>query len=168
VIPNKPVGVSVIGIVFRKENADQIHDMESFARFSGKLVPIAPQNAQWAIVEDYNKKHPDAQVDLVASENFQVTDGYTWVVEGRYDAYFTIKLSYQNIVADPAGQFHVYDDKLIYAPYRGIPTYALMNREYQDLADKYDEAVTVLTENGTIARLSQKYFGEDVFTYLTD
>jgi len=168
VIPQKPVAVSVIGIAFRKENAAVIHDMESFARFSGKLVPIAPQNAQWAIVEAYNNTHPDAPVKLVASENFQVTDGYTWVVEGRYDAYFTIKLSYQNIVEDPKGQFHVYADKLVYAPYRGIPTYALMNRNYQDLADKYDQAFTQLVDNGTIAKLSQQYFGEDVFAYLTD
>ena len=54
--------------------------MESFAKYSGKLVPVAPQNAQFAVVEDYNKKHPDNQIKLVPSEAFKVSDAYTWVM----------------------------------------------------------------------------------------
>jgi L-cystine transport system substrate-binding protein len=167
VIPENPVGVSVIGIAFRKENADQIKDMESFAKFSGKLVPIAPQNAQWAIVEDYNNTHPDAKVNLVASDIFQVTDAYNWLMEKRYDAYFAIKLSYQNSVENADAPLHSYADRLTYAPYRGIPTYALFNRNLQDLADKYDAAILELQKQGKIAELSQKYFGEDIFQYVS-
>jgi L-cystine transport system substrate-binding protein len=165
IIPQYPVGVSVIGIAFRTENADVIHDMESFARFSGKLVPIAPQNAQYAIVEDYNKSHPDAPALLVPSEVFTPTDAYAWVIEGRYDAYFVIKLNFQNSVLNEGAALHSYADRLTYVPYRGIPTYALFNRNLQDLADKYDVAVQQLTASGKIAELSQKYFGEDIFQY---
>lgn len=46
-----------IGIVYRTENADEITDFESFAKFSGKVVPIAPQNAQYAVVEKYNEAY---------------------------------------------------------------------------------------------------------------
>jgi L-cystine transport system substrate-binding protein len=165
IIPQNNVAVSIIGIVYRKENADAIRDMESFARFSGKLVPIAPQNAQYAVVEDYNAKHPDNQVKLVPSDSFSVPDAYTWVIEGRYDAFFAIKLSFQTQVEAADGAWHRYADRLVYSPYRGIPTYPLFNRAHQDLAGKYDAALVTLRENGKLKELSQRYFGEDIFQY---
>ena len=57
IFPKKPIAASVIGLTFRKSDADKIKDMESFAQIGGKLVPIAPQNAQYAIVEEFNKKN---------------------------------------------------------------------------------------------------------------
>ncbi len=166
VFPQNYIAASIIGLTFRSENADEIKDMESFAKFSGKLVPIAPQNAQWAIVEDYNKSHPDNQVQLVASENFQVSDAYTWVLEGRYDAYFNIKLSYQSNVLEPDAPYKDLAEKLAYVPYRAIPTFPVFNKNDQAFADAYDAAVLTLRENGTIERLSQEYFGEDIFAYI--
>ena len=166
IIPDTPIAASIIGIAFRTENADQIKDFESFARFSGKLVPIPPQSAQWPVVEDYNRKHPNAQVKLVPSDVFIITDAYTWVVEGRYDAFFDIKLSFQTVVLDKNGAWHRYADRLSYLPYKAIPTYPLINRNYPDLAEKLEAAIKKLIEDGTVNRLSLKYFGEDIFQYL--
>jgi L-cystine transport system substrate-binding protein len=165
-IPQRNVAASIIGIVYRRENVDQIKDMESFAAFSGKLVPIAPQSAQYSVVEDYNATHQDNQVKLVPSEAFTITDAYTWVVEGRYDAFFDIKLSFQTTVADEKGAWHRYADRLTYTPYKAIPTYALFNKKHQDLADMFDKAIEQLTADGTISKLSNQYFGEDIFQYL--
>jgi len=166
IIPETYIGASVIGIAFRTENADKIHDLESFAQFSGKLVPIPPASAQWPVVEDFNKKHPDAQIKLIPSDVYIITDAYTWVVEGRYDAFFDIKLSFQNTVVDKNGAWNRYANRLSYAPYRAIPTYALFNRDYQDLAAKYDKVIQTLIKDGTLAKLSVQYFGEDIFKYL--
>jgi L-cystine transport system substrate-binding protein len=35
-------------------------------------------------------------------------------------------------------------------------------------AKEYDKAIKELQKDGTIAKLSEKYFGEDVFSYVTD
>lgn len=165
IVPQRNIAVSIIGITYRKENAEQIHDMETFARFSGKLIPIPPQSAQWAIVEDYNKTHDANQVKLVPSDVFIIADAYTWLIEGRYDAFFDIKLSFENTIVNESGAWHSYAERLVYAPYKAIPTYPLFNKKLQDLAGKYDEAVKQLTDNGTIQKLSQQYFGEDIFQY---
>jgi L-cystine transport system substrate-binding protein len=167
VFPKNPVAASIIGIAYRTADAAKIKDFDSFAAFSGKLVPIAPQNAQWAVVEDYNKSHADHPVKLVPSESFSVSDAYQWVLEGRYDAYFDIKLSFQKNVKDEKGPYHALADKLSYAPYKGIPTWPLFNKKDQELADAYDKAVDQLRANGTITALSQKYFGEDVFQFVS-
>jgi len=166
VIPETYIGASIVGITFRTENADKIKDLESFARFSGKLVPVPPQSAQWPVVEDFNRNSPGAKINLIPSDVFIITDAYTWVVEGRYDAFFDIKLSFQTTVLDEKGAWHRYADRLSYAPYKAIPTYPLFNRNYPDLAKKFDSAIKILIANGTLKRLSQQFFGEDIFQYL--
>lgn len=167
VFPKSYIAASIIGLTFRAENSDKIKDMESFAKFSGKLVPIAPQNAQWTIVEEYNKANPDNTVNLVASEAFNVSDAYTWVLEGRYDAYFDIKLSYEKNVLAEGAPYRSLADKLAYVPHKAIPTYPLFNKNDQALADAYDSAIEQLREEGKISELSQKYFNEDIFEYIT-
>ena len=168
IFPKEPISASIIGLTFRKENAGQIKDMESFAKFSGKLVPIAPQNAQYNVVEGFNKEHVDTPVKLVSSEEFNLADAYTWVLEGRYDAYLDIELSYKNNVEKESGAYHQFADKLSYVRYKAIPTYPLFNKKDKQFAEDYDKAIKQLKENGTFQELEQKYFGEDVFQYVKD
>ena len=167
-IPNNPLAASVIGIAFRKENDGQIKDLESFAKFSGKLIPISPQSAQFSVIQEFNEKHPANQIKLVPSDVFDIADSYLWVLEGRYDAYFVLKLSYEKNVIKETGPYHQFADKLSYVPYKGIPTWPLFNKKEVELAAAYDKAVQTLKENGTISKLSLKYFGEDVFNFVSE
>ena len=167
-IPENPLAASIIGIAFRAENKNQITDLESFAKFSGKLIPISPQSAQFSVIQEYNDSHKDNQIKLVPSDVFDIADSYLWVLEGRYDAYFVLKLSYEKNVLNENGPYHQFADKLSYVPYKGIPTWPLFNKKETELAAAYDKAVQQLKENGTISALSQKYFGEDVFNFVTE
>ena len=166
VFPENNIGASIIGIVIRKENADKIKDLPSFADFSGKLVPIAPQNAQYNVIDEYNKENPDHQVKLTSSEAFQVADAYSWVLEGRYDAYLDIELSYKNNIQKDDAPYHQFNDKLTYIRYKGIPTYPIFNKDEQAFAAEYDKAITELRREGKIAELEQQYFGESLSDYL--
>lgn len=168
VFPEHYIGSSITGLTFKTEYADQIKDMESFADFSGKLVPLAPQNAQYTIVENYNETHPDKQVILVAAEQFSNSDSYQWVLEGRYDAVFDIKTNYDYNIASEDGEYHDYADQLSYVAYKAIPTWPLFNKNEQELADAYDEAWQTLYDNGTLDALQQEYFGYSLFEYIPE
>ena len=166
--PEHYIAASVTGLVYRSENADQIKDMQSFADFSGLLVPLAPQNAQYTIIENYNKKNPDHQVILEAADNFTVSEQYQWVIEGRYDAAFVIQTSYDTIVAAEDGEYHDYADQLSYVPYEAIPTYPLFAPGEDELVAAYDEAWEKLYENGTLDELQEKYFGYNVYDLIPE
>lgn len=169
VIPDQVIGASVIGFAVRKADENKYKDIDSFAKAGGKLVPISPQNAQYNVIQEYNKKakHP---IELKESESFSVADAYAWVLEGRYDAYFSIKLSFEEAVQKEGGAYHQYADQLTWFPYKGIETYPLIHKNDTNkaFAKEYDKAIKELQKDGTIAKLSEKYFGEDVFSYVTD
>ena len=166
IFPKNNIGASVIGLIIRKENADQIKDLPSFADFSGKLVPIASQDARYSVIDDFNKENPDHQIKLVPSEAFQVADAYSWVLEGRYDAYLEVELSYKNNIQKEDAPYHKFDDKLTYLRYKGIPTYPIINKNELQFADDYDKAIEELRSEGKIAELEQQYFGESLSDYL--
>lgn len=166
VFPQNPIAASIIGIAFRSADKDKIHDLDSFAKYSGKLVPISPQSAQYAVVSEYNAKHPEHPIKLIPSEVFIINDAYAWILEGRYDAFFDLKLSFQLNVENEKGPYHNLASKLAYAPYKGIPTWPLFAKGETELAEAYDRAVSKLKADGRIAELSVKYFGEDVFSYV--
>ena len=168
-IPSEPIAASVIGLAYRTADADKIHDIDSFAEYSGKLIPISPLSAQYAVIDEYNKAHEGkAQIKLVPSDVFDIADSYLWVLEGRYDGYLVLKLSFEKNVLKETGPYHKFADQLSYVPYKGIPTWPLFNRNELQLVADYEKAIKTLKEDGTIAKLSQKYFNENVFDFVTD
>ncbi|MDR0921572.1 MAG: transporter substrate-binding domain-containing protein [Lactobacillales bacterium] len=168
IIPEEKIGASIIGITFRTADKDKFTDFDAFAENSGKLVPISPQNAQYQVVEDYNKKNPDHKIDLKAAEQFNASDAYAWVLEKRYDAYFDIKLSYETSIVKEDGPYHKWANELSYLPYKGIPTYPLIHKseENKEFAKAYDKAIKELESDGVFDELSEKYFGENVFKFV--
>lgn len=168
-IPSEPIAASVIGLAYRSADSEKIHNMDSFAEFSGKLIPISPLSAQYSVIDEYNKSHAGkAQIKLVPSDVFDIADSYLWVLEGRYDGYLVLKLSFEKNVLKETGPYHQFADKLSYVAYKGIPTYPLFNKKEVQLVSDYENAIKILKENGTIESLSQKYFGENVFDFVTD
>ena len=163
IIPKDPIGFTI-----RKDDKDKYKNISDFAKQNGRLVPISPQNAQWNVIKDYNDEHKDQPIELTSAESFQVSDAYAWVLENRYDAYFDIKLSFEKAVTDKDGAYHQYADKLTWFPYKGIPTYPLLHRDSknEEFSKEYTKAIKELKEDGTLEKLSKKYFGEDVFSYV--
>lgn len=160
------IGASVIGLVIRKDEADKVTDMDSFAQYSGKLVPIAPQDARYMVIDTYNKEHPDKPIILTSSEAFQIADAYSWVMEGRYDGYLEIELNYKNNIVKEDAPYHQFNDQLTYIRYKGIPTYPLINKKEVKLRDEVNQAIQELRDEGKIGELEQKYFGESLSQYI--
>lgn len=167
IYPKNYLGASVIGLVIRKDMDSKIQNMDDFAKLGGKLVPIAPQDARYNVIAEYNKTHESSPIKLDSSEAFQIADAYTWVMEGRYDGYLEVELSYKTNVVDAKGPYHQFADKLDYRRYAGIPIYPLFNKKDQQIADDYDKVIVELKNDGTLDKLQQQYFGEDLTKYIS-
>ena len=130
VIPSEPVGASIIGFTVRKEDEQKYKTIDDFAKNKREIgSPSLQQNARMECYHQLQWKHQDAPIELTAAESFKVADAYAWVLEGRYDAFFDIKLSFEKAVTAEDGPYHQYADKLSWFPYKGIPTYPLIHRD---------------------------------------
>ena len=71
IFPEEFLGLSSIGFVLKKEN-EHIKTLADFATADFSLAPMAANNAQYTIIEEYNNENPDNQASLVAGDAFTV------------------------------------------------------------------------------------------------
>lgn len=166
IYPEENLGASSSGLIIRKEDEDIIHDLSDIAAHDKKLIPIAPQDAQYSLVLEHNENNPDEEITVENSESFTVSDWPIWLSEGRYDAMLTIKTSFLKTVTEEDGAYHHLNDELTYNGFTATKTYPLFNKKEQELADAYDVAMQELKDENIPNELLIEFLGEDTFKLL--
>ncbi|MCK1983399.1 MULTISPECIES: transporter substrate-binding domain-containing protein [Peribacillus] len=163
IFPKEFLGLSSAGLVLKKENS-KIKNLKDFASSGFSLAPIAANNAQYTIVDEYNQANPDNKVKLKAGDAFTV-DVIQWVNEGRVDGGIAIEGAFKKQVADD-GPYHNLVDDLVYNEFAVIKTWPLFNKKEQQFADAYDEAIKKIKDEKKTNELSKKFYGRDLFEVL--
>ncbi|SIT92743.1 transporter substrate-binding domain-containing protein [Edaphobacillus lindanitolerans] len=162
--PEEFLGLSSAGLVLRKED-ENIKSLEDFASAGYSLAPIAANNAQYTVIEEYNNAHPDNPVKLQAGDSFTV-DVVQWVNEGRVDGGVMIEGPFEKQVTAKDGPYHHLEEEVVYNEFDVIKTWPLFNREEKELAAAYDGAVKKLKEEKKLEELSEEFYGRNLFDVL--
>ncbi|MET0959599.1 MAG: transporter substrate-binding domain-containing protein [Psychrobacillus psychrotolerans] len=164
IFPKEFLGLSSAGLVLKKEN-EHIKSLEDFASAGFSLAPIAANNAQYTVIDEYNKANPDNPVKLDAGDAFTV-DVVQWVNEGRVDGGVIIEGPFQKQVLDETGPYYNLKDEVVYNEFAVIKTWPLFNKKEQEFADAYDKAIKQLQEEKKTNELSTEFYGRDLFEVL--
>jgi len=162
--PKEFLGLSSAGLVLKKSN-ENIKTLSDFASKGLTLAPIAANNAQYTIIDEYNKANPNNQVKLKAGDSFTV-DVVQWVNEGRVDGGVTIEGMFEKQVTAKDGQYHNLANDVVYNEFAVIKTWPLFNKSHQALADAYDKAIKQIKEEKKTNELSTQFYGKDLFKVL--
>lgn len=166
IYPKEFIGLSSTGLVVKKEN-ESIKDLHDLASADFTLAPIAANNAQYTVVAQHNEENPDNQVQLKAGDTFSI-DVVQWVNEGRVDGAVIIEGSYNRQVTNEDGPYHHLKDEVVYNEFAVIQTWPLFNKKEQEFADDFDEALKQVKEEGIPNRLSEEFYGRDLFELLDE
>lgn len=164
IYPKEFLGLSSTGLVLKKENKE-IKSLEDFASAGYTLAPIAANNAQYTVIDEYNQSHPDNKIKLKAGETFSV-DVVQWVNEGRVDGGVMIEGPFKKQVEEKNGPYHHLVNDVVYNEFAVIKTWPLFNKKEQEFADAYDQAIKQLQEKKETNELSKKFYGRDLFEVL--
>jgi len=164
IFPKEFLGLSSAGLVLKKKN-ENIKSLADFASAGLTLAPIAANNAQYTIIDEYNKANPDNKVKLKAGDSFTV-DVVQWVNEGRVDGGVMIEGPFQKQVIAADGPYHNLKNDVVYNEFAVIKTWPLFNKKEQEFADAFDKAIKKLKEEKKPNELSKKFYGRDLFEVL--
>ncbi|WP_062105962.1 transporter substrate-binding domain-containing protein [Bacillus niameyensis] len=164
IFPKEFLGLSSIGLVLKKENA-HIKSLEDFASAGMSLAPIAANNAQYTVIDEYNEKYPDNPVKLQAGDSFSV-DVIQWVNEGRVDGGVSIEGPFEKQVLAEDGPYHNLVNDVVYNEFDVIKTWPLFNKKEQKFADAYDKAIKQLKEEKKLNELMVQFYNRDLFEVL--
>lgn len=166
IYPEQFIGLSSIGLLLKKEDED-IKSLEDFAKAGYSLAPIAANNAQYTVIEQYNEENPDNKVDLKAGDTFTV-DVIQWVNEGRVDGGVIIEGMAEKQVFDKDGPYYNLRDEVVYNEFDVIETWPLFNKQEQQFADDFDQAMKEVREEKITNELSTEFYGRDLFELLQE
>lgn len=166
VYPKEFIGLSSIGIVLKEENK-AVKNLEDFAKEDMTLAPIAANNAQYAVIEEFNEANPDNKVNLKAGDAFTI-DIVQWVNEKRVDGGIMIEGSFNEKVLVEDAPYEKFKNDVVYKEFSVIKTWPLFNKKETDLADAYDIAIEELKEEGKLSELINEFYGRDLFEVLDE
>ncbi|OOM79289.1 L-cystine-binding protein TcyJ precursor [Clostridium puniceum] len=164
VFPKEFLGLSSTGLALKKEN-EKIKTLSDFASAGFTLAPIAANNAQYTVIDEYNKANPNNQVKLEAGDAFTV-DVIQWINEGRVKGGVSLESQFDKQVRASDGQYHNLVNDIVYNEFAVIKTWPLFNKKQQELADAYDGAIKKLKEEKKTNELIKKFYGRDLFEVL--
>jgi len=164
IFPKEFLGLSSAGLVLRKED-EGVKTLADFAKKGYSLAPIAANNAQYTIIDEYNTANPDNKVQLQAGDAFTV-DVVQWVNEGRVDGGVMIEGPFKQQVLAKDGPYYNLKDEVVYNEFAVIKTWPLFNKKEQEFADAYDKAIAQIKVQKKPNELSTKFYGRDLFEVL--
>ncbi|MBN9045246.1 MAG: transporter substrate-binding domain-containing protein [Rhizobiales bacterium] len=159
-IPDNPEGASLMKIYSRKDS-----DIKSMKDLVGKrIVPVTAGGGVYKFVTEWQKQNPDYKINITASSaGVPYPDRLKEVQNGKYDALILpSNLGEQTVINEQKLQIKTSE------PVSIDNTYVLIHKseENKKLADDVNKVLKELKDDGTISKLSQKWFGEDIATYM--
>ena len=166
--PTYPVSGGVRGMILPNKYQDQIKSGTSeeilgqFAALGLQPVPVSPGDSSDSLYTKYNDNH-DPKIDYQVIESVDVSTSIKYIMEGRYDGAQFLQSNYTTVQKDidPNGEtfFLPFDDG-------GFGTWVLYAKGQDDLVAAVDNCMEQLYADGTMAAISSKYYGENVFQYI--
>lgn len=133
-------------------------DIASLDDLRGKtLTPMSPALGLKIIIDDYNEKHADNPIIVDNIDKVTDAESLKWVADGKYDAFFVNKNNFDTINKE------LNLDLKVAALVTKEPIWVLFNKDKTDLAERFDEVTKELVEDGTLPKLSEEWFGVDLF-----
>lgn len=159
-IPANPIGASLMKIYSNKDS--NIKSMKDLV--GKKIVPVTAGGGVYKFVNQWQQANPGYKIDISASSaGVPYPDRLKEVQDGKYDAL---------ILPSNLGEQSVIDNQKLAIntsePVSIDNTYVLIHKSAQNqvLSDDVNKALKALRDDGTLSKLSQKWFGEDIVKYM--
>ncbi len=158
-------GGGIVGVVAKKENSD-VKDLSAVATKGLKVAPTLAIGGIIGVLNKYNEQNPNNKVKFDTIESRTEADIWKGILDGRYDVDVANKHTWNQIVATEEGK--KFKDALVFNSFTVVKSYDLFNKSQIQLATDYSEVIKKLKTDGTLSKLSEKWFGEDLFKLITD
>jgi L-cystine transport system substrate-binding protein len=160
IIPENPMGASLMKIYSRKK--DPIPDMKGLV--GKRIVPLTAGGGTYRFVVSWMQANPGYKLDIsTSSAGIPYPDRLKEIATGKFDALvLPSNLGEQTVINEEKLPLQASD------PVFSANTYMLIHRADKNLvlAADVNRVLKELRDDGTMDKLSQKWFGETVVSYM--
>lgn len=162
-IPENPIGASALVIYMPKDKAGDYKNLNDVAKAGLKMVPNRPNGGAFRILTDWNDKNGKVLGDTVPVEDsLTPAEKVHSLLTGQYDY-----LIYpDNVGMESLAQKENFELTALPEPIQVNKTVILVNKNEKQLADEINDALKKLKDDGTLSKISEKWYQKDLFKLL--
>ena len=161
-LPESPIGASSLMVYVIKGNENKYNNFEDVVKANLKLVPLTPNGGAYRIVDEWNKKHGNLIKEIPVQSGVSVAERVKGLKEGQYDALvIPNNLGVEDLAAKQGVELAT-----IKEPIKVNATYVLVNKKEDKLAGEINDALKSLRDDGTLAKISTKWYKDDLLKLL--
>lgn len=161
-LPESPIGASSLMVYVLKGNENKYNSFEDVVKANLKLVPLTPNGGAYRIVDEWNKKHGNLLKEIPVQSGVSVAERVKGLKEGQYDALIIPNnLGVEELAAKQGVELAA-----IKEPIKVNATYVIVNKKEEKLAGEINDALKELRSDGTLAKISTKWYKDDLLKLL--
>lgn len=161
-LPESPIGASSLMVYVLKGNENKYNSFEDVVKANLKLVPLTPNGGAYRIVDEWNKKHGNLLKEIPVQSGVSAAERVKGLKEGQYDALIIPNnLGVEELAAKQGVELAT-----IKGPIKVNATYVVVNKKEEKLAGEINEALKELRADGTLAKISTKWYKDDLLKLL--
>lgn len=161
-LPESPIGASSLMVYVLKGNENKYNSFEDVVKANLKLVPLTPNGGAYRIVDEWNKKHGNLLKEIPVQFGVSAAERVKGLKEGQYDALIIPNnLGVEELAAKQGVELAT-----IKEPIKVNATYVVVNKKEEKLAGEINEALKELRADGTLAKISTKWYKDDLLKLL--
>lgn len=161
-LPERPIGASSLMVYVLKGNENKYNSFEDVVKANLKLVPLTPNGGAYRIVDEWNKKHGNLLKEIPVQSGVSAAERVKGLKEGQYDALIIPNnLDIEELAAKQGVELAT-----IKEPIKVNATYVVVNKKEEKLAGEINEALKELRADGTLAKISTKWYKDDLLKLL--
>lgn len=161
-LPESPIGASSLMVYVLKGNENKYNSFEDVVKAKLKLVPLTPNGGAYRIVDEWNKKHGNLLKEIPVQSGVSAAERVKGLKEGQYDALIIPN----NLGVEELASKQGVELAAIKEPIKVNATYVVVNKKEEKLAGEINEALKELRADGTLAKISTKWYKDDLLKLL--
>lgn len=162
ILPENPIGASSLMVYVTKGNETKYKNLEELLKDGKKIVPLTANGGAFRIITEWNKKHGNILPEIPVQSGVSVVERIKSIKEGQYDAYIIPNnLGVEDLAAKQGVTLVALPE-----PIKVNATYVLVNKKEDKLAGEINEALKSLRDDGTLAKISTKWYKDDLLKLL--
>lgn len=162
ILPENPIGASSLMVYVTKGNETKYKNLEDVLKDGKKIVPLTANGGAFRIITEWNKKHGNILPEIPVQSGVSVAERIKSIKDGQYDAYIIPNnLGVEDLAAKQGVTLVALPE-----PIKVNATYVLVNKKEDKLAGEINEALKSLRDDGTLAKISTKWYKDDLLKLL--
>ena len=161
-IPENPIGASSLMVYVKKGEEGKYKDLAEALAAGLRPAPFTPNGGAFRIITEWNNAHGNVMKEVPVQSGMSQAERLRAIKEGQFD----MLIVPNNLGIEDLAKKEGLDVATLAEPVKVNETVVIVNKNEQKLADEINAALGEMRKDGTLAKISEKWYGSDLMKLL--